>query len=401
MPLTDAAVRQAKPRDKDYKLADGGGLYLLVKTTGGKYWRLKYRVDRKEKLLAMGVYPDVTLAYAREKRDEARKTLVQGLDPGVVRKAIKTAKGEKAANSFEVVAREWFEKMKPTWADTHSEKIIRRLEVDVFPWLGDRPIADITAPEILTVLRRVEERGVKDTPKRVAQNCGQVFRYAIATGRAERNPVPDLRGALTTAKTKHFAAITDPKIIGKLWLDIKNYKGMFVTRCALQLAPLLFVRPGELRQAEWGEFDLEKALWSIPKERMKMKQPHLVPLPRQAVEILRDLHALTGRNRYVFPGVRSHDRPMSENAINAALRYMGYAKEEMTGHGFRAMARTTLDEVLGHRPDIIEHQLAHAVRDPLGRAYNRTKHLAERQVMMQDWADYLDKLEQDHLKATN
>ena len=392
-PLSDPAIKkQAKPKDKPYKLADGGGMYLEVMPNGSKYWRLKYRFDEKEKRLALGVYPDVSLAEARTRRDEARKLLAKNVDPGEHRKATKAAKAERAANSFEIVAREWFAKQSATWSESHGSRIIQRLERDIFPWIGGKPISDITAPDLLKVLRRIEERGAVETAHRAHQNCGQVFRYAIATGRAERDPSPDLKGALPPVKQSHHAAITDPKAIGELLRAIDGYQGQFVTMCALRLAPLFFVRPGELRKAEWAEFDLDKAEWNIPAERMKMREPHLVPLSTQAVKILRELHALTGSGRYVFPGARTNGRPMSDNAVLAALRRMGFAKDEMSGHGFRAMARTILDEVLQVRPDFIEHQLAHAVRDPNGRAYNRTAHLAERRKMMQQWADYLDKL---------
>ncbi len=400
MSLTDTAIRNAKPgltpagkeTTKPYKLGDTGGLYLEVAPSGGKWWRLKYRHGGKEKRLSLGVYPDVSLKDARQRRDDARKLLANDIDPAENRKAAKAAKVERAGNSFEVIAREWYAKNSPNWAENHGKRILQRLERDLFPWIGGRPIAEITAPELLAVLRRIEERGAVETAHRAHQNCGQVFRYAIATGRAERDPSPDLKGALPPVKEKHLAAITDPKQIGALLRAMDDYQGQFVTKCALRLAPLFFVRPGELRKAEWAEFDLDKAEWNIPAERMKMREPHLVPLSAQAVAILRELHALTGSGRYVFPGARSNGRPMSDNAILAALRRMGFAKDEMSGHGFRAMARTILDEVLQVRPDYIEHQLAHAVRDPNGRAYNRTAHLVERRKMMQLWADYLDKL---------
>ena len=392
MPLTDTAIRNAKPGPKPIRMFDGGGLYLEVAPSGGKWWRFKYRFGGKEKRLSLGVYPDVGLKEARERRDEARKLLAGDIDPGENRKAKQAAQADRAANSFEVVAREWFAKFGPTWSPSHGDRIIRRLERDIFPWIGGRPVADVTAPELLAVLRRIEGRGAVETAHRAQQNCGQVFRYAIATGRAQRDPSGDLRGALQPVKEKHHAAITEPKAIGELLRAMDGYEGYFVTKCALRLAPLVFVRPGELRKAEWAEIDLDHAEWNIPAERMKMREPHLVPLSRQTVEILRELQALTGGGRYVFPGARTNGRPMSDNAIFAALRRMGYAKDEMSGHGFRAMARTILDEVLHVRPDYIEHQLAHAVRDPNGRAYNRTAHLAERRKMMQQWADYLDGL---------
>lgn len=392
MKLSDAAAKKAKPEAKAYKMADGGGMYLEVMPTGSKYWRLKYRFGGKEKRLAFGVYPDVSLAQARERRDDARKLLANDIDPGIVKQAQKASKLELAENSFEVIAREWFVRHAPNWKENHSSKIIARLEKDIFPWIGARPIAEITAPVLLASIRRIEARGALETAHRALACCGQVFRYAIATGRAERDPSPDLKGALPPVKQSHHAAITDPKAIAELLRAMDDYQGTFVTKCALRLAPLVFVRPGELRKAEWAEIDLDKAEWNIPAARMKMREPHLVPLSAQAVEILRELHALTGDGRYVFPGARSNGRPMSDNAVLAALRRMGFAKDEMSGHGFRAMARTILDEVLGVRPDFIEHQLAHAVRDPNGRAYNRTAHLAERRKMMQLWSDYLDKL---------
>lgn len=392
MALSDTAIKNAKPGAKPIKLSDEKGMFLLIAPAGGKWWRLKYRIGGKEKLLSLGTYPEVSLKAARERRDDARKLLADGVDPSENRKAVKSAKTERAANSFEVIAREWYAKKLPGWAASNADKIIRRLENDAFPWLGGMPIAEITPPELLKSLRRIEERGAVESAHRMRYYFSQIFRYAIATGRAERDVASDLRGALSTAETQHRAAITDPKAIGALLRAMDDYQGTFVTKCALRLAPMVFVRPGELRKAEWAEIDLDKAEWNIPAERMKMREAHLVPLSAQAVEILRELHNLTGHGRYVFPGARTNGRPMSDNAILAALRRMGFAKDEMSGHGFRAMARTILDEVLQVRPDFIEHQLAHAVRDPNGRAYNRTAHLAERRKMMQQWADYLDKL---------
>ncbi len=394
MLLTDTKVRTAKPAAKPQRLFDGGGMYLEVAPAGGKWWRLKYRHGGKEKRLSLGTYPDTGLKDAREKRDAARKLLAAGIDPGEQRKAAKAAGEERSANSFEVVAREWHAKQSATWVELHASRIMLRLENDVFPWLGNRPVADITAKELLATVNRIVDRGAVESAHRVLQNCGQVFRYAIVTGRAERNPAADLRGALPPVKQTHHAAIIEPNAIGGLLRAIDGYQGSFITRCALQLAPLLFVRPGELRQAEWSEFDLEAAQWNLPAEKMKTREPHLVPLAPQAVAILRALHTLTGRGRYVFPSARSPQRPMSNNAVLSALRRMGYATDEMSGHGFRAMARTVLDEVLHFRPDYIEHQLAHAVRDPNGRAYNRTAHLPERRRMMAAWADYLDALKQ-------
>ena len=404
MPLTDAAIRGAKPAAKPIRLFDSGGLYLEIAPSGGKWWRLKYRIDGREKRLSLGIYPDVPLAGrkdketgiwidgARERRDKARQLLAEGIDPSAHRKAVRKTKTERAANSFEAVAREWHRKFAAQWTVSHREKNLRALERDVFPWLGSRPIADLTAPDLLKVLRRIEARGAADTAHRVRQISGQVFRYAIATGRGERDLSADLRGALAPARSTHLAALTEPKAIGGLLRAIGGYSGHLVTKCALRLAPLVFVRPGELRTAEWQEIDLDRAEWTIPADKMKTRQAHLVPLSTQAVAILRELQPLTGQGRYVFPSARSAARPMSNNAVLAALRRMGIAKDEMTGHGFRAMARTVLDEVLNVRPDFIEHQLAHAVQDPLGRAYNRTAHLGERRKMMQLWADYLDRL---------
>jgi integrase len=400
MALTDTALRKAKPADKPLKLADGGGLYLLLKPTGAKWWRWDYRrpVSSKRNTLSLGIYPDVGLALARERRDEARRLLAQGVDPGETRKAEKAAGEQRAANSFEVVAREWLAKQ--GWVPGYITKVTAWMDNDVFPYIGSRPIASLSAPEFLSVGRRIEERGAVESAHRILQNCSQVMRYAIATGRAERNPVPDLKGALTRPPKRHFASIVDPKQVGALLRAIDGYAGSPEVRAALKLAPLVFVRPGELRQAEWAEFDLDAEdadhqpapFWDIPASRMKMREPHLVPLAPQAVAILRELQPLTGRGRYVFPSARSPKRPMSNNAVNAALRRMGFDSDTMTGHGFRATARTILDEVLGFRPDWIEHQLAHAVRDPNGRAYNRTAHLADRRKMMLAWVTYLDGL---------
>ncbi len=390
MPLTDTAVRRAKPAGKTRRLFDERGLYVEVSTSGGKWWRFKYRYDGREKRLSLGVYPDVSLAAARKRRDDAREQLANDIDPGAARVAQKAAKAERAANSFEVVAREWHAKRAPNWAPSHASKVIERLARDVFPWIGGRPIAAIDAPEILTVARRIEARGALDTAHRAQQNIGQVFRYAIATGRAARNPVPDLRDALPPVRQIHYAAITDPQQVGALLRAVDGFRGTLAVQCALRLAPLVFVRPGELRRAEWAHVDLDAGEWRYFVS--KTKTDHVVPLSRQAVAILRELHPLTGRGRYVFPG-RDSKKPMSDAAINAALRRMGYdTKTEITGHGFRAMARTILAEQLHVKAEVIEHQLAHRVPDALGTAYNRTKFLKERRAMMQAWADYLDPL---------
>ena len=391
MPLTDMQVLKAKPQGKQVTLFDGGGLFLLVTPSGGKLWRLKYRYDGKEKLLALGQYPDVNLKVARRRRDEAREQLANGIDPGEVRKAQKQASTEET-ETFEVIAREWHGKFLPTWSAGHATKLLSAMSRDLFPWLGVRPIKELKAKELLDALQRIESRGTLETAHRMRGLLGQIFRYAVVTGRAERDPAADLRGALPQPNENHHAAITDPKEVAPLLRALDGYQGHFVVKCALRLAPMLFVRPGELRGAEWAEIDLEESVWNIPGAKMKMKEPHLVPLSKQAVAILKELQPLTGASRYVFPSALSFSRCMSNNAILAALRRMGYSKDEMSGHGFRAMARTILDEILHVRPDFIEHQLAHAVKDPNGRAYNRTAHLVERRKMMQTWADYLDDL---------
>lgn len=390
MPLSDTAVRNAKPSEKPIRMFDGGGLYLEITPSGSKLWRMKYRFDGKEKRLAFGMYPDVGLKDARERRDGARKMLAGGIDPGEHRKAQKAARAESVANGFEVICREWLEKWRTTVEPAQHRKALARLEKDVFPWLGNRPIAEITAPEILTVLQRIDGRGARYTAHKVRSEISQAFRYAVATGRALRDPCPDLKGAIPPARGENFAAITDPKEVGALLRAIDAFRGTFIVKSALVLAPLLFVRPGELRKAEWAAFDWEKAEWRYLVT--KTKTEHLVPLSAQAVSVLRDLHALTGRSSYVFPG-RDPKKPMSDAAVNAALRRMGYdTRTEITGHGFRAMARTILHEELHVKPEVIEHQLAHKVPDALGTAYNRTKFLKERKAMMQQWADYLDKL---------
>jgi len=391
VPLSEVKVRTAKPKEKAYKLTDGGGLFLLLTPQGGKYFRLKYRFGGKEKLLALGTYPEVSLVEARLRRDAARKQVASGIDPAILRKAQKQAETEET-DTFAVIAQEWYTKFTPAWSAGHADSIKGRLEKDLIPWLGKLPMKEIKAPKVLEALRRIEDRGALEQAHRVRTIVGQVFRYAIATGRTDRDVSADLRGALPQPQEKHHAAITEPKAVGALLRAIDGYQGHFMVRCALKLAPLLFVRPGELRHAEWVEIDFDEAAWCIPAKKMKVKQPHIVPLCRQTIEILTELKALTGTSKYLFPSVRSNARPMSENTVNAALRYLGYDRETMTGHGFRAMARTILDEVLHVRPDYIEHQLAHAVRDPNGRAYNRTAHLEERRKMMQTWADYLDRL---------
>lgn len=397
MPITDTVVRNAKPSPdgKDIKLSDGGGLYLLMKPNGSKYWRLDYRFLDKRKTLALGVYPTVTLKDAREQREKAKRLLSNDIDPSLHRQQTKATSKEAAANSFEVIAREWLSKQTPTWSEGTATRMVRSFEADVFPYMGRRPIADITPPELLAVLRRIEARGAVETAHRVKQRAGEVFRYAIATGRAERDPTPDLKGALSPVKQQNFAAIKEPKRIGELLRAIEVYQGTPVVKAAMKLAPLVFVRPGNLRHAEWCEIDLDAATWRIPAEKMKSGEPHIVPLPTQAIAILRDIKQLTGgnpeRQPYVFPSARAGSRPMSDNAILTALRTMGFPKDEMTGHGFRHMASTVLHEQ-GWNSDVIERQLAHGERNKVKAAYNHAKHMPERTRMMQAWADYLDSL---------
>lgn len=389
-PLSDLAIRRAKPTGKTQKLFDGGGLYLEISPAGGRWWRLKYRFDGKEKRLALGVYPEVPLQLARNRREDARRLLAQGIDPGQQKKEAAAAKAGLEAHTFGAIAQEWMKGR--IWAESYRVKVEAWMANDVLPWIGSRHAAELEAPDFLSIARRMERRGAIESAHRVIQNCGQIMRFAIACGLAKRNPVADLRGALQPKPKSHYAAITESRELVPLLRAIHAYQGRQVTRWVLALAPLVFLRPGELRQAEWSEFDLDAGVWVIPAERMKMRVEHLVPLSRQALAILRDVHPLTNRGKYVFPGRNSVHRPLSENTVNTALRRMGFESDQMTGHGFRATARTILDEVLGFRPDIIEHQLAHTVRDPNGRAYNRATHIVERTRMMQEWADYLDRL---------
>lgn len=393
--LTDTAIRQAKGNGQVQRLWDERGMYLEVTPPGGKCWRFKYRFNGKEKRLGLGKYPEVGLKEARERREEARKLLASGIDPSAQRQAQKTSAQLQAANSFEIVAREWFLRYSPNWANSHSKTVLRRLEKDIFHYMGDRPIAEIAAPELLAVIRKVEGRGALETAHRELNICGQIFRYAVATGRAERDPSSDLRGALPPVQSKNLAAITDPKRLGEILKILDTYQGGLVVRSALLLAPLVFVRPGELRHAKWSDIDLQRGEWRYAAS--KTKTDHIVPLATQAIAILKELQLLTGRREWVFPSGRSPLRPMSENAVLAALRSLGIEKEEMSGHGFRATARTLLDEELGMRVEIIEMQLAHRVRDVHGQAYNRTKFLLERRKMMQGWADYLDGLREGRL----
>ena len=391
MTLTVTQIKNAKPKEKAYKLADEHGLYLLVTPNGSKLWKLKYRFAGIEKKLSFGSFPEVSLAAARELRKDARAQLADTIDPGVLKNSIKRSKKLAEENSFEAIAREWHAKFTPKWTKGHAARILIRLEQDIFPWIGKRPLIEVTAPEILSALRRVENRGAIETAHRISQICGQVFRYAIATGRAERNPAADLKGALAPVAQKHHASITDPVEIGKLLRAMEDYRGIFVTKCALRLAPLFFVRPGELRHAEWSEFDLEKQEWRIPAEKMKMRAQHIVPLSSQAIAILQELRPYTGEGKYLFPSTRTSTRPMSENTVIAALRRLGYDTHEMTGHGFRSMASTLLNEN-GWNRDAIERQLAHAERNNIRAAYNYAEYLPDRRNMMQWWADYLDQL---------
>ncbi|MEA9656611.1 integrase arm-type DNA-binding domain-containing protein [Xanthomonas campestris pv. raphani] len=392
MPLSDTAIRKAKPAGKPLKLADGGGLYLLLKPDGARWWRWDYRrpVTGKRNTLSLGTYPDTGLADARERQAHARKLLAAGIDPGEQRKAEKAATQERTANTFAAVAAELLTQRAKKLAAGSVLRERRLLESNLAPYIGERPIASVSAPELLAALRKVEARGAVETAHRARMLASLVFRYAIATGRAKRNPAADLLGALSQPQGTHFASLTEPADVAPLLRALHGYQGTPVVNAALKLAPLFFVRPGELRRARWADIDLDAAEWRYTAS--KTGTPHIVPLATQAVEILRELHPLTGRGEYVFPGMRGRDRAMSENTVNAAMRRMGFDGDTMTGHGFRAMARTILDEVLGYRPDYIEHQLAHAVRDPKGRAYNRTAHLPERRKMMQGWADYLDSL---------
>ena len=394
MRLTATQVKEAKPRDKQYKLSDGEGMFLLVKPNGGKYWRLKYRIDGKEKQLALGIYPQVSLKDARELRFAARKEISNQKDPAFERKLEKRERLSAAANSFRVVAEEWFDAKISDKSESHKTRTRRLLEKDLFPSLASRPINEITAKELLSVLRKIEKRGAIDTAHRAKQTVGHAFKFGIASGICERDPSNDLAGALKSRTKKHHAAIIEPIEVGKLLNSIDGYQGGMVVRTALKLSPYLFVRSGELRHMQWDEINWKEARWELPAEKMKMKRPHVVPLARQSIALLESIYQLTGRGRYVFPSERGRSRAMSDNAIRSALRTMGYDNETMTPHGFRAMARTLLDEQLGFRVDIIEHQLAHAVKDPTGRAYNRTTHMAERIEMMQRWADYLDTLKQ-------
>jgi integrase len=391
MALTDLFIRKLKHSGKPSgdKHSDGRSLYLLVKESN-KYWRMNYRFDGKHKTLAFGIYPEVSLALARELCADARKQLRAGIDPKAAK--AKEQEPDPDQNTFEALAREWLAKMAASRSVGTQEKVLAWLEHDLFPFIGAMPVAAIKPRDILGVVQRVEARGAIDSAHRIKQMCGQILRYGVAIGWIERDVTPDLKGALIAVPRTNFAAITEPKELAVLLRSIYAYNGHIVAVTALKLTPLLFVRPGELRAAEWSEFDLDAAAWRIPAAKMKMRTEHMVPLSTQAVDILRELYRVTGHGKFVFPSLRTEQACMSENTINAALRGMGFSKEVMTAHGFRATARTILDEVLNERVDLIEHQLAHRVIDPNGRAYNRTAHLPARAQMMQRWADYLDKL---------
>lgn len=390
--LSDRKIKALKPKDKSYKVSDGGGLYIEVSTGGSKLWRYKYRINDKEKRLALGAYPEVSLKDARDKHQIARGDLANGIDPSEKRKTEKVVNALSAQNSFEAVAIEWHTKFKPTWSENHAHKLLARLKNDVFPWLGTTPIKDIEPPTILATIRRIESRGAIDSAHRTMQTCGQIFRYAVATSRADRDPTRDLKGAIPPVNKSHFSAIIDPEKLAPLLRDIHSYQGQFVTLIAFKILPYVFVRPRELRRAEWKEIDLKNKQWVIPASKMKMKVEHIIPLSTQVVKLFEEIQPLTSKWDFVFTGARSPLRPMSENALLAALRNLGYDKHTHTPHGFRATARTLLDEKLEFPIHIIEQQLAHAVKDANGRAYNRTAHLPQRTKMMQEWADYLDNL---------
>lgn len=392
MALSETTAKTAKHQGGSVptKLPDGRGLYLFVLPSGTKSWRFLYRFDGRQKTLSLGIYPDISLKEAREMLATARGILAKGSDPMAQRWAARNNRKDQLSNTFEGIALEWHATRASAWTPGHADRVLTRLKNDVFPWLGNKPIADIAAPRLLEVLRRVEARGAHETAHRLLQTIGQIFRFAMATGRLGVDITPALQNALIPASKKHFAAITSPDKVGPLLRSLEGYRGSFVTRCALMLAPLVFVRPGELRTAKWKDIDFKKNEWHY--EVTKTKTQHIVPLSKQAIQILEELKPLTQHSDYVFPCSTSKIKPMSNNAVLAALRRMKIDKEEMSGHGFRAMARTILDEELGWRVDLIEHQLGHAVRDPNGRAYNRTVHLSERKKMMQAWSDYLERL---------
>ncbi len=391
LPLTDMQVQKAKPTDKEFKISDGGGLHLLVTPSGGKLWRLQYRFADKQKSIAFGSYPELSLSKARQCRDDARQLLANGVDPSVAKKDLAVKNKLASYNTFEAITRKWHETHKSKWSEGHSKHILSRFENDIFPVVGNMLITEVRRKDLASLLEGVSKRTL-ETAHRLKTAINQMFNYAVANELIALNPLGNTKGLLPKIEHKHMAAPTDPKDVAPLLRAIDNFAGSYIVKAAMQLSPLLFCRPGELRHMEWTEVNFETAEWNIPAEKMKMRQAHLVPLSHQSITILKELQLLTGHGKYAFPCHRTPQRCMSDNAINAGLRRMGFEKSEITAHGFRAMARTILDEVLQFRPDIIEHQLAHAVRDPLGRAYNRTSHLAERKKMMITWADYLDNL---------
>lgn len=391
--LTEAAAKQAKPKDKPYKLPDGGGIYLEVMPTGSKYWRLKYRYGGKEKRLALGVYPVVSIATAREKARLAKAELADGNDPGEVKKQQKIAKQKSINNSFDAISLEFIEKrISEGAAQVTLDKLKWIVEKKLRPFIGNIPVSEITPVQILNALRRIEADGLHETANRAKRVVGQVLRYSVATGRCERDCTQDLKGSLIIKKAAHRAAVTTPEELRRVLLAVDSFTGTPEVKAALILTPMLFQRPGELRHMQWEEINWEQAYWEIPAEKMKMRSPHIVPLSTQAISILKALHPITGDGRFVFPSARRGGRPLSEGGVRNALRSLGFTNEQVTPHGFRATARTILDEVLNYRVDYIEQQLAHAVKDANGRAYNRTKYLPERKQMMQAWADYLDQL---------
>lgn len=391
--LSAMAVKNAKPKDKAYKLSDGGGMFLLVDTKGGRYWRLAYRFGGKQKTLTLGPYPEVTLEAARKGRDKARHLLRESTDPGMVRKIDKLTARHKSENTFEVVAREWHAKFRAKWTDHTANKNLRILEINAFPWLGSRSIGDVTAPELLAVIRRLEERGLLDTAHRLRYTVGQVFRYGIATGRCERDLSADLRGAIAPLRKQNMAAIVDPQAFGQLLRDIWGYKGALATCYAFRLSALFGLRPGEIRSLEWAEVDTVNRLIRIPMGKMKARRLHVVPVAPQALAILEELRPLTGEGRYCFPGMQNRDRPMSENTINAALRRMGYdTQTEHTAHGFRSSFSTMAHGSGLFRAEVVEVQLAHKHGDPTRLAYDRGDFLEERRRLMAWWADQCDQM---------
>jgi integrase len=390
MSLTHYALLNARPREKHYRLSDGQGLYLQVSPKGRKWWRFKYRFGGRENCLSVGTFPAVALKTARQRCLELRAQLAAGVDPAAERRLAKQRRARKD-ESFEVLAREWYATFSRNWTPSHGDRVLRRLESYVFPWIGKVPIREVTAMNVLECLRRLEQQNTHETARRVLRYCSQTLRYAIITGRAETDVLSQLRGALAPRKTQHLASIKDPKQVGALLRAIDGYDGRLVTKFALRLAPLVFVRPGELRQAAWKDFDFLQREWRIPADQMKARQPHIVPLSSQAMALLRELQPLTGATPFVFPGERAADRPMSNNTLNAALRRLGYGREDMTTHGFRSMASTLLNE-LGWNTDAIERQLAHGERDGVRAVYNYAQYLPERRQMMQAWSDYLDHL---------